>query len=756
MARVDFNGVPEVEARTSAPDDYQHIQASPEAFGAGIATGLETVGQGLGQVSKFYGQVAADDATNSTLSQVGDILHGKAGQMAQGPDGTPIADTGFFGLRGAAAMSSWQPTQKAIDQVIQRNRQSLKTPEAQYQYDVDTRRYRAQWLSQIGTHADEQQRIWAKDTNDTAATIAANDLGRAPLDDSTVDDATDRLARAYVRNAQLAGLDPSGAVLKAHQEAALTRIRALVGSDDPQNRIAASKVLEDSRDVLGSLPNYDGVVREVKQARVSAVMAPALDQEVASALSGVHPMVGAPRQGVAAPQDVSAAIGTQEWHGNGPAPTSVDGAVGPSQITPDTARRYGLDSSRLNDPAYAAHARDVIVQHLAALPNVQGDPARIAVGYFSGPSNIAPPGSPTPYLHDAKDGNGKSVSSYVADVARRLQKYPSTADAIQANTQDLLVQAQQHAEKLFPNDPDVQEQFVERFRRRLDVAVTQQHQQYEVDTHTIQVLMASDNPPMSEEELESKGPDVARAWQNVQFNNPYAAMGIQRMFDANARGRAIGYGSDFKDYLDRALGSGPDRISDPSQLWPYVGGGEDAALTNTGVKQLTTLLGLRSTPQGNAQAGQIRAFSDQAYGMLTYANKGAGLTDPKGEQAFGRFMAAAMPVMVTAAKAGTLDKVLNPKSPDYLGHLAQTFMRTPAQVVADRLSGEKLTGAVKGPMTPDKLKQAVAMGQIPRSEGEWIAQQLGYIQGAGAATPPAQPTKPPLPLAAQQAQAPNG
>src|ERR1700752_1353796 len=223
MARVDYSPTPEVEARTAAPDDQQHIEASPAAFGAGLEQGGQAAAAGLSTAARFYGQVAADNGTNNPLAQVGAILNGQPGKMVQGPDGTQVQDTGYLGLRGSAAMDAWQDTQKAIDQAIADNRKGLTTPEAQYQYDVDTRRYRAEWLRQVGQHADQQQRVWAKDTNDTAATLAQNDLGRARTDQATVADATDRLTKAYVRNAQLEGTSAQGAVLKAQRDSAITR-----------------------------------------------------------------------------------------------------------------------------------------------------------------------------------------------------------------------------------------------------------------------------------------------------------------------------------------------------------------------------------------------------------------------------------------------------------------------------------------------------------------------------------------------------
>lgn len=48
-----------------------------------------------------------------------------------------------------------------------------------------------------------------------------------------------------------------------------------------------------------------------------------------------------------------------------------------------------------------------------------GDLGRIATAYFSGEGNVAPPGSPTPFLRNVSDSNGKTVASYVGDILGR-------------------------------------------------------------------------------------------------------------------------------------------------------------------------------------------------------------------------------------------------------------------------------------------------------------------------------------------------
>ncbi len=115
---------------------------------------------------------------------------------------------------------------------------------------------------------------------------------------------------------------------------------------------------------------------------------------------------------------ISNAILGQESDFNPRSQTSTDGAIGEGQILPATFAQYALPGEDINNPKdnLAVHKR--IIDDLSN--KAGGDPARIAVGYFSGPENIAPPDSPTPYLHDHKDGNGKSVSSYVSDVLGRL------------------------------------------------------------------------------------------------------------------------------------------------------------------------------------------------------------------------------------------------------------------------------------------------------------------------------------------------
>lgn len=113
-----------------------------------------------------------------------------------------------------------------------------------------------------------------------------------------------------------------------------------------------------------------------------------------------------------------AAILGQESGNRDDVSNSVDGAVGPGQVMPKTFAAYAQPGEDINNPADNRRVSGRILEDYNQ--RYGGDVARAAVAYFSGPNNVAPPGSPTPYKRDLKDGNGKSTSAYVNDIIGRL------------------------------------------------------------------------------------------------------------------------------------------------------------------------------------------------------------------------------------------------------------------------------------------------------------------------------------------------
>ena len=109
-----------------------------------------------------------------------------------------------------------------------------------------------------------------------------------------------------------------------------------------------------------------------------------------------------------------ALVGTE---GSGPDAVSPKGATGSAQIMEGTFNQYKLPGEKYgNEDDRVAAARRAVDDLWRKYPN---DPARVAVGYFSGPDNVAPPGSPTPWIADKSDGT-TSTSGYVRNFTSKL------------------------------------------------------------------------------------------------------------------------------------------------------------------------------------------------------------------------------------------------------------------------------------------------------------------------------------------------
>lgn len=131
-------------------------------------------------------------------------------------------------------------------------------------------------------------------------------------------------------------------------------------------------------------------------------------------------MPGGQGQGSSAPPPdgspaMVGALRGQEATPNGQ--TSVSGARGQMQVTPGFFQQYALPGESF------ASKRDVeaVAQRgIGALERqYPNDPGRVATAYFSGQSNVAPPGGPNPYIADKTDPNGARTSSYVAGAVAR-------------------------------------------------------------------------------------------------------------------------------------------------------------------------------------------------------------------------------------------------------------------------------------------------------------------------------------------------
>lgn len=385
MAQVPEDFTPNVLPQTQGIN----VRATPDQTGLLRVQGQEKAASAAEQAGKLYGEIAADDANNTFI------------------DGASQIRARVQALSGRAAMDAIPQAQEDLEQLYEKTHGSLYTTESQLNFEQISRRYRSAITSEIQDYGAAQTKIYGRETNNASIQLAKNSAAAAQLrgDGDGLAHSLDMLRTAYGKNANLEGLDDTGkqaAMLQADRDFAVSRINAAVDQDPT----VALNIYKANMQVLAGSPELDSLW-------------PKLSAGVAKQL-GIS--LGTPTKPVSGkPQEMRQAIWGQETGNNSNAPTSTAGAVGPGQVKPDTFARFAKPGEKITDPDANRAVSGRYIDYLSALPNVQGDPARVAVGYFSGEGNIAAPGSATPWKADKKDTNGKTTSSYVQDVLGRLQ-----------------------------------------------------------------------------------------------------------------------------------------------------------------------------------------------------------------------------------------------------------------------------------------------------------------------------------------------
>lgn len=245
--------IPEAQA-SGMPDNYERIQASPDAFGANFGHALEQTGNQLSQSAQFFGQVQADDANNQTM---------QFGEKLKYGDPNDPNDRGYFGLQGADALSARQGVFDKFNSFLAQKREQL-SPYARLQYDQMSRRYLSFFTSALGAHANQQAQSFTNETNKAASDINLNAIGAASAtaepDQQIIDFHTDRLVDARVKAAQMQGAKPGDpmwteAVTGAKRDAIKAQVISMAAT--PEGAAAAQKYLNahkaDAGDLYGQL-----------------------------------------------------------------------------------------------------------------------------------------------------------------------------------------------------------------------------------------------------------------------------------------------------------------------------------------------------------------------------------------------------------------------------------------------------------------------------------------------------------------------
>lgn len=788
MASVPDVNVPSVSPAGPA-NDYQTEQASPAAFGGQTAQASERLGQAVSQ----SGQSAFDTALQQQ-GQINETLatNGETKAMSQ------YADTvgKYKSLEGLAAVAAKPHAIADLTSIRQNILKEMPSPQAQKAFNTLALRHEAMALEDVSSYSSQQ--VKAADNNSAVASIKMNTARAGAFSVASNDDRFNDTLRdndfQVARLLQNQGYGPDGGTGMTQNPKTGD---VTFDENKPEGRKAkaiADKMLSDARtdawlnriDILTNDPSHGdplkanqvyqaavdrGDIPPAAQAKISAFLVTKVrnaqtrsfaDQDNDDLDNQYHAYVtgGSSPSSPNNPGNVKAAGGSGFLN---PA-TPVDGVIATAnnlrsgytgmtiaQMAPKWTGENGqkvqdwisnVSHASGLDPNTAPNLNDSAVLHslVKGIATAEKSPQDRAAftddiitqgvqGTLSGKkANLIPAGNQT-----------------VAAPANPISK----ADFYRQNFAPIMKEAETKAAQLFPNDPIAQDQYISRRQTGIQREITAQDMAYTADIHTVQTSLVT---PMKDGTLpttpDQLSPDARQAYTRSQIQNPQAAMGMDRVMAANAKGQSVGYGSNFNSYLERVLApqGDPTRIVDPNELAKNVYGGEDGPLTNTGLRELQNIIGQRGTPQGDAMAAQMTSFLKAAHGMIS--GQTAAIADPKGEKLYGDFLKHAIPQIVAAQRSGGVAQVFDRKGDLY--NSITNFMR-PTQTQAndyiyrqdvkaadnweDQTKQLKLDDPANRQQALNSLLSLVKQGKVQKPQ----AQQLALRYQLVAPNPPSVP-----------------
>ncbi|MGC2410947.1 MAG: hypothetical protein WA441_13390 [Methyloceanibacter sp.] len=377
--------MPDVTPAPTRPDDYEHINATPESFGGYIAqgkkqlgAGIEQAGQGAVKAGGWFGQVAANQAYNSYQEFADKLLNGDPNQ--KDAQGNPVP--GYLALRGQAAMNARAGVEQALDDKRKEIYGGLYTGESQLQFDQISRRRQSWDLQRIGGHYDQQMDTWAGDNqkaslyNDTKFT-ADNWNNPEQLQHALAD-----LRHDKAMEAQLQGEKEGSPIWNQKQNEAeviwlSTRLQARAAANDPAGALAELNE-PDNRKMAGA--RYEELANSFR--------ARAYAQESKQMGTFEWNKAGAANFSLPSsitPDQLHGAFWGQESGNRSNPPVSPTGARGPGQIELDTWAKWARPGERIDNATdnrtVSARILDTYFQNYGGATDPAGALARTAVAY---------------------------------------------------------------------------------------------------------------------------------------------------------------------------------------------------------------------------------------------------------------------------------------------------------------------------------------------------------------------------------------
>lgn len=561
MASVPTNSTSSGFQQSVAPDaaiaPYQNTSASADMFGAGVGQALQGMGGAFGKMG---------DVLEKHAVKLQELNNEAAATQADTEAAQRMSDymVKFNQSMGADAMKEWgengQGFRQNMDKIYSDVSGTLQNDEQRRQFNQRWQRTSQSMFTHAASHVAQQNRVYLSATADASASAATDAAMVDPKNDNLFLSQMKTVEDAAFQKARVMGLDGNlDAVRQIYQQytdkAWAQRLQLVAQTDAPLAQQMLEKAVRG--EYKAEIPDGKGGVVMASVGRMSGEMAGQLrnslwgkeqEQNAAAIASDIYTK-GTVQRSPGSATGIGDSIHQQE---SGRKP-------GDYQIQPGTWDQYAKQGESPDNPADQKAVFDRIIDDLHK--KAGGDPARIAVGYFSGPGNIAGPDSPTPWKEDRADKNGKTVSSYVSDVTGRLASSPpprpmTESQMAQANAKAMLEEVKART----AGNPELQERAVNALNAKISASIHAQNLSDNANENTVATALngTKAGSPKSLSDLRAMGPDISQAYDALVQSKPGAMDWVTARLEHNSKGASVTTTPDTAREVDRLVGMSLD------------------------------------------------------------------------------------------------------------------------------------------------------------------------------------------------------
>lgn len=728
--------LPEQSPAGAPGGDYQHIDTSPDMFGAfgaraqqAYGQGLENLGSGVEKAANTGIQIATEQATQDDQTHANELHSWQSDQV------TDLQEK-FLTLRGKDAEMQLPSFKQQIDDLHQQARSQAGNPYTARLVDAEGRRLTDIAYSQAARHAAQQKTAW--DTN-TAADSAGSAGSRAALAATTTPgdvsinanpnvvlslSRSDTFAR---QSASLRGLDGDIEAERNRGKNVAEIVKSTIADGSQTSLHRAIDFFHSQYDRID--PGSRATIEQSLKTQAAAYDG----QKTADIYMG---------RAVGLPPGYAQRTFQVESGGNPNAQSGQYGGLG--QFSKALEARYGINDANRTDPVVQARAlasenqenHDALARALGHEPTPADYYLAHQQGIGGAVAHITQPNLPawqnmfstlegrekgqgwarqaiwgnmTPAMQAQFPGGVDTVTSgdFARMWAQRFYNQPIQAAGVQPNdgtqtgaqpaalsfnpmqaAQDFSEHNKGDVIKRITNDPYLLDHPL-----AMNAAITYTNKIFDGETASYADMERHLRVQAQQQKLISDQAEdgyLKQIYSPLPNVPPLQAQDIVRddRLSATSKARLIKLVGEPGEKDDKTYGTGfvkafqmvhapegtPGRITDPKQLYDRLGPQGD--LTMAGVEKLRAEIDLKKSPEGSAESEMKREFLRNARGQITGTDEGLHIKDPKGDNLYLKFMAQALPAYEAGRRAGkTPSQLLDPDSPDYVGKIIKNFKR---------------------------------------------------------------------------------